>query len=146
MRGVLLLVALAALATPPARAQPNDELANLKTEQARLRQSLDDIDQRIRALERANPSTKSGVVPTTNPVALESVPPFVTLQRNWSEIRPGTSRALVNELLGKPEREMRINGDLVWYYVYPGIGRGSVFFSGADKVTSVQAPRSGWSW
>jgi outer membrane protein assembly factor BamE (lipoprotein component of BamABCDE complex) len=68
------------------------------------------------------------------------------VRKQWSEIRPGTPKARVDVLLGTPQRVMRINGDLVWYYVYPGIGRGSVFFSAEEKVTAVQPPAAGWSW
>jgi hypothetical protein len=137
-RAALLAVALATLSAPPARAQSADELASLKQEQARLRQSLDEIDRRIRAIEGAGASD--------TPAAPPSTPSLLVLQRNWLEIKPGITKARVDGLLGKPEREMRINGDLVWYYVYPGIGRGSVFFNGEDKVTAAQAPRSSWSW
>src|SRR5947208_61482 len=127
---MLRVLALALLvAAPCAIAQPADELTSLKQEQARLHRSLDEIDRRIRALEGANSPFPAAAVPTANPVSVQSIPPLVALQRNWSEIKSGTPKAHVNELLGTPEREMRINGDLVWYYVYPGIGQGSVFFS-----------------
>jgi len=131
---MLRVLAFALIAIAPwALAQPVDELANLKQEQARLRRALDELDQRIRALEGPDAAR-----PTISASPGD-------LQRSWSEIKPGVPKARVDELLGKPAREMRINGDLVWYYVYPGIGPGSVFFSGENKVTSMQAPRSGWS-
>ncbi len=132
-RGAVFLVALAALTMPPARAQRTDELASVKQEQARLRESLENIDRRIRALEGASSSSPAG-----RPAALD-------LQRKWSEVQPGIAKAHVDELLGTPERVMRINGDLVWYYIYPGIGRGSVFFNNEDKVTATQPPTPGWA-
>ncbi|HYL91080.1 MAG TPA: hypothetical protein VEU32_20180 [Burkholderiales bacterium] len=135
---------LAACTALPVRAQPTDELESLKQEQARLRQSLDAIDRRIRALEDAR-GTPSAPLPAGNRPASESTPSLVALQRNWGEIKPGIAKARVDELLGKPDREMHINGDLVWYYVYPAIGRGSVFFSEKEKVTAIQAPISGWT-
>ena len=95
-----------------------------------MRQSLDDLDARIRALENTGKQPAS-------PVSLT--------QRNWSEIKPGTSKDRVDALLGKPDRVLRINGDLVWYYVYPGLGRGSVFFDGEERVSDAQSPRPGWS-
>ena len=124
------------LAAPPVFAQATDELARLKEEQARLHQQLDDIDRRIRVLEG---------VPAAAPGKQADASPYV-LRRKWSEIRPGTPKARVDAVLGAPERVMRINGDLVWYYVYPDVGRGSVFFSAEEKVTAVQPPAAGWSW
>ncbi len=50
----------------------------------------------------------------------------------------------VQALLGKPEGELRIDGNPVWYYVHPGIGRGSVFFNGDGRVSSAQSPTFGW--
>ena len=47
-------------------------------------------------------------------------------------------------LLGKPEKALRIDGSLVWYYIYPGIGRGSVFFNGDGRVSTTQSPGLGW--
>jgi hypothetical protein len=141
----VLVTALVAL---PAIADTADELDSLRQEAARMRQSLDAFDARIRALEAADPSPKPPVAnkATMSPYDKQALPPAFSLQRDWSEIKPGTSKERVDELLGKPEREMRINGDQVWYYVYPGVGRGSVFFDGQGKVSSTQAPRAGWSW
>lgn len=133
-RSVLFAVSVAAAL--PAGAQTTDELAALKQEQARLRQSLDDIDRRIRALEGA--SAPAG---TTTPRIEVPQTTYPTLQRAWSEIQPGVMKARVDQILGKPAREMLINSDRVWYYVYPGIGSGSVFFNSQDKVTATQAPR-----
>lgn len=98
----------------------------------------------------APPGESTFTQPMPNAVAMS--PPdkqpgstLVQLQRNWSEIQPGTSKDRVDALLGKPERVMRINDDLVWYYVYPGVGRGSVFFDGKGKVSNAQSPGLGWS-
>lgn len=122
----------AALAALPVRAEPTDELTSLRQETERLRQSLHELENRIQALEERK--------------AAPAEPAFFVLQRKWSEIRPGTPQEHVEVLLGKPERVMRINGDLVWYYLYPDLGRGSVFFSAEGKVTAAQAPRLSWSW
>lgn len=136
MRGAFLAAMLAALAALPVCAQTADELVSLKAEQARLRQSLDELDRKIRVLEGASPDAPEK----------QSAPSLVALRGKWSEIRLGTPKARVDALLGAPERVMRINGDLVWYYVYPGVGRGSIFFSGDEKVTAAQPPAAGWSW
>ena len=136
-----LLFAVAAAAVLTANAQTADELTALKQEQARLRQSLNEIDRRIRVLEGA-----TAPVAMTAPAGDGQLASFVTLRQAWSEIKPGIMKARVDETLGKPAREMRINSDLVWYYVYPGVGNGSVFFNSEEKVTAAQPPRSGWSW
>lgn len=139
LRGLLLAVSVAAAL--PASAQISDELTALKQEQARLRQSLDEIDRRIRALEGT--SAPAGMTPPA--VEVRQTTPL-TLQHAWSEIKPGVMKTRVDQILGKPAREMLINSDRVWYYVYPGIGNGSVFFNSQDKVTAAQPPRPGWSW
>lgn len=130
---VATTLTLAALA---AQADQADEIARLRQEAAALRQSLEKLEAEIQALEAGKPAA---VMPE-KPV--ESSP--VSVHRSWSQVQPGVSKEEVGVLLGKPERVMRINGDLVWYYVYPGLGRGSVFFNGEDKVTGTQAPRAGW--
>ncbi|HXM81829.1 MAG TPA: outer membrane protein assembly factor BamE [Burkholderiales bacterium] len=144
----MAFVIAAALTALPARADPTDELARLRQEAARMRQSLDDLDARIRALENGNPDLTRPLpnAAATNPPDKQAGSSLFLLRRNWSEIQPGTSEDRVDAVLGKPERVMRINGDLVWYYVYPGLGRGSVFFDGQGKVSSVQSPHLGWSW
>jgi hypothetical protein len=162
----LVCVIVAALMALPAHAGPTDELVRLRQEAARMRQSLDVLDARIRALENGNsparapgesdrsvaPPTESTLTPpmpntvAVNPPNSQSVSPLLLLQRNWSEIKPGMSKEQVDALLGKPERVMRINGDLTWYYVHPGFGRGSVFFDDEGKVSSAQSPHLGWSW
>jgi hypothetical protein len=141
-----VLVAAAVLAAFPALAQPTDEVASLKREAAQLRQFLDELERKIHALEGGNGASAAASTPATNVPDGQAGASFFLLQRGWSEIKPGTPKARVDTLLGKPERVMHVNGDLVWYYVYPGLGRGSVFFSVDEKVTAVQAPTSGWSW
>jgi hypothetical protein len=136
---------VAALAALVARADPSGEVTSLRQEAARLRQSVDDFDARIRALENAGQATH-GPGDAERAKAAPAEPALLVLQRNWSEIQPGLSQERVNAMLGMPERVLHINGDLAWYYVYPGLGRGSVFFNGEGKVSSAQAPRLGWSW
>jgi hypothetical protein len=142
---LLAFVIAAALTAFPAHADPADELTSLRQEAARMRQSLDDLEARIRALESANSDARSpNNTERTKAAPAESA--LFLLQRNWAGIQPDTPQERVDALLGKPDRVLRINGDLVWYYVYPGLGRGSVFFNGEGKVSSAQAPRFGWSW
>jgi hypothetical protein len=138
-----LAVTAVAVTTLPSYADQADEIARLREEAAALRQSLDKLEARIQALENATPGARP---PMASPHAAEKRPELslVSVQQGWSEVRPGVSKERVDALLGKPERVMRINGDLVWYYVYPGLGPGSVFFNNDGKVTAAQAPRPGW--
>jgi hypothetical protein len=41
---------------------------------------------------------------------------------------------------------MLINGKVVWYYVYSGLGAGSVFFKSDGHVSSSQPPNIGWGF
>jgi outer membrane protein assembly factor BamE (lipoprotein component of BamABCDE complex) len=48
-------------------------------------------------------------------------------------------------LLGDPSSRSTLDGRTVWYYIYPGTGRGSVFFTDAGRVSSRQSPFGlGW--
>ncbi len=47
--------------------------------------------------------------------------------------------------LGEPTAKLLLDGRPVWYYVYAGVGRGSVVFDGGGRVSTLQAPALGWS-
>lgn len=139
-----------AVTTLSVAADQSDELARLREDAVQLRAALNRLEARIQALERQNGDSAarkdsgqpgglgSQAVPTTQ------ISSLVLLKQNWSQVQPGTPEDRVEALLGKPERVLRIDGALVWYYIYPGIGRGSVFFSGNGKVSSAQSPSLGW--
>jgi SmpA / OmlA family len=87
------------------------------------------------------------------PAAMESAAPparasvddkIVVLRKSWRQISGKMTREQVSETLGPPSKEMLINGKLVWYYVYSGLGAGSVFFKGDGHVSSSQPPNIGW--
>lgn len=69
---------------------------------------------------------------------------IATLKKAWKQVRAGVPSERVKELLGAPTQELTINGKLAWYYIYPGIGAGSVFFSDSHRVSSTQTPPLGW--
>jgi hypothetical protein len=171
----LLLASACALALGAglARADPAEELARLRQEAAQMRKSLDGLDERIRQLEQQIPDSRSrgdaspspGASPA--PISGERKPDaaagahpaaptaasvsaglssLAEVQKNWSRVVAGTPQAEVEALLGRPDHALRIDGSLVWYYAYSGIGKGSVFFDVGGKVTSAQSPRFGWSW
>jgi hypothetical protein len=142
-----IVVTLMALAAFPAAADQSDELTRLREEAARQRQSLEGTEARIRALEqnsgnvspRAEPSQSHSETTSAAPVSS-----LVTLKKNWSQVERGTPQEQVQLLLGTPQKVLRIDGTLVWYYTYPGIGPGSVFFNASGKVSSWQSPSFGW--
>ena len=51
----------------------------------------------------------------------------------------------ITRLLGAPSKKFVLDGRNVWYYYYPGTGRGSVFFTDAGRVSSSKSP-FGWGW
>jgi hypothetical protein len=65
------------------------------------------------------------------------------LRINWSKIRQGIDADEVSRLLGAPTSQLRLDGRNAWYYSYPAIGNGSVFFTDAGRVSSHQSP-FGW--
>ena len=69
--------------------------------------------------------------------------PQAQLRANWSKIEPGIDASQVSRLLGEPTRKLRLDGRNAWYYSYPAIGNGSIFFTDAGRVSSRQSP-FGW--
>ena len=124
-----------ALTAFSAAADPGNELARLREEAAAHRQTLEAIETRIGLLERkgGNSAAREGGSSS-----------LVQLKQSWSQVKEGMPEDRVLELLGKPEKVLRIDGTLVWYYLYTGIGRGSVFFNAGRKVSSLQSPSLGW--
>ena len=145
-----LAAALIAVALPAPAAGGDDELSRLREEAAQQRRELEETETKIRALEqRSGDATarEAGPLPgasRSDPAAATQVSPLVQLKKSWSQVEPGTPQDRVQALLGKPEKVLRIDGALVWYYVYPEIGRGSVFFNASGKVSSRQSPSLGW--
>ena len=143
-RARLVAFIAAACAAVPAAAQQADVEA-LKAEAARMRQSLDELDAKIRTMEGEKPAAPAAA-PPARPDDKQPAGSYVSLQQSWSQVQTGLPKERVDALLGKPDRVMQINGDDVWYYVYPGLGRGSVFFNTKGVVTANQSPRIGWGW
>ena len=139
LRPFLLACSIAALSALPAWADQSDDLNRLREEAAKQRRDLEETEGRIRALE---PQKGGAPVRATSPAS--QVSELALLKKNWSQVEPGAPQERVQTLLGAPEKVLRIDGALVWYYAYPGIGPGSVFFNASGKVSSRQAPSFGW--
>jgi hypothetical protein len=135
-----LLLALAAVpGALPAAADQGDDLNRLRDEAAQQRRDLEVTEARIRALEQ-----QKGDAPVRDTTPAPQVSQLAQLKKNWSQVEPGTPQDRVRALLGEPEKVLRIDGALVWYYAYPAIGPGSVFFNASGKVSSRQSPSLGW--
>jgi len=75
--------------------------------------------------------------PGEDPVAQS---PQAQLRINWSKVDSGMTTDEVSRLLGEPTRRLQLDGRDVWYYSYPALGNGSVFFTHAGHVSSHQSP------
>jgi hypothetical protein len=157
MRGVPFLVA-GVLLFPSALAHAGDaDLRELQTEVEILRREVKALHVRIETLEGKRESAAARA-PTSEPVvARTNAPPtgktdnmrtdsIVALKLRWSKVAPGMTGPEVTETIGEPAAKLAIDGRPVWYYIYAGIGRGSVMFDGGGRVSSLQAPAVGWSW
>jgi hypothetical protein len=125
------------LVAHPAVADQSDELTRLRDEAAQHRRDLEGTEARIRAMEQGSGESTAALAATQDS-------PLVQLKKNWSQIEPGTPQDRVRALLGPPQKVLHIDGALVWYYVYPGVGPASVFFNTRAVVSSRQSPSFGW--
>jgi len=147
-----LFVGLAA-ALLSAHAQEQDP-ASLQKEVDQLRQEVQSLKEQVKSLHETAPAatppqTQPEVKqPAPNPVEpVPAKPPagsITALRESWSHVEKGMTKAQIEEALGPPTNELTINGKLVWYYYYPGIGGSSVFFNGDGRVSSRQRPTVGW--
>ncbi|MDE2456317.1 MAG: hypothetical protein KGL43_22240 [Burkholderiales bacterium] len=82
------------------------------------------------------------VLPTQVPAAAAPgyVSPEAALKSTWALIQRDVPQAEVTRLLGEPTRKFTVDGRTVWYYIYPSIGVGSIFFTDAGRVSSRQSP------
>lgn len=157
----------------PLEAYADDEdLRALRQQVDELTATVRQLQDRIKVLERgeeapwvpAARSSPSGSIPPepaapkqveTAPAAMESAAPaakasvddkIVVLRKSWRRISGEMTREHVREALGPPSKEMLINGKAVWYYAYPGLGAGSIFFKSDGHVSSSQPPNIGWGF
>jgi len=65
-------------------------------------------------------------------------------KENWRSMKADMTADQVENLLGKPSRTCKLNGDTVWYYRYPGVGAGSVMIRSNGSVAGWQRPPFGW--
>jgi hypothetical protein len=123
-----------------------------------LSRSLQKLQEQVQALQgtRGNvsggaaaavPATASTTaMPASAPPAASAMSELAALKKAWNQIRSGVAHEDVKSLLGSPTQELRINSKLAWYYVYPGIGAGSIFFNDDGRVSSTRSPVFGIGW
>ena len=149
-RGVVVVVALMSLTIPTPRVQAQDttEASSLQKEVEELRREVKSLQEQVNTLKtepspapppQAEPAPVAGAAP-----AQPSTNSIVALRESWRQVDKGMTQAQISGLLGPPTKEIRIDGKLVWYYYYAGIGGSSVFFNGDGRVSSRQRPTIGW--
>lgn len=150
------------------RAAGADDAAQ-KDEVKALTEMVRDLQRRVSALEarsaaQASPGAAAQASPGAAAKAPQPVPhtaaitaarpgakpdyvsPEAMLKTSWNQIESGMDKAAIEALLGAPSTTFLLGGRLVWYYYYPGTGRGSVFFTDAGRVSSYQSPFLGFGW
>lgn len=156
-----LLAGMALLALAgSARAATADEAALARTVEA-LTQRVQQLESRLHELERRVGAPAAATTPpaaavatapaaplaaaplAAAPLAAGQMTPEAALRLNWSKIERAQDQDAVLALLGEPTRKLKVDGRTVWYYTYPGLGVGSVFFTDAGRVSSRQSP-FGW--
>ena len=126
------------------------DLAALRQQVIALEQQLRDVQAQLLRLEGAPPASAPQHAPAPNaaptPAKIEAgyLSPEAALRQSWSNIKPEMADSQVAELLGEPSKKFELDGRDVWYYYYPGTGRGSVFFTDEGRVTSSQSPFGWW--
>ena len=162
------VAALASLAPTPSPAHADEADASpLQKEVEQLRQEVQSLKEQVKSVQEAPAATSPQQTP---PVARQSATPpppqvqptpkvtgpsvptaarpaadsIAALRESWSQVKKGMPKAQITDVLGPPTKELTINGKLVWYYYYEGIGGSSVFFNGDGRVSSQQRPTVGW--
>ena len=169
---VFALIAGSLCAMPPAHAA-GDETTQLRNEVNALKQKLDRLEARLRAIESqksaqhnapvGQPSTSQPAAPaaaksgapaaeTTTETAAETAKqlnepdPAAALDKAWKSLSRGMSQDEVHKLLGEPTRRLRFPPDTIWYYTYRGKGSGSITISSDGRVIDWQHPPHIGGW
>jgi len=161
-------IALSCLISPHWARADDAQLQQLRQQIEALQNTVRALQERVDALEKnaaaswvpATPEPKpagggvsaapeSAAQPAAavkEPAASKMTPGdrIALLRESWRHVSAGMTQADVMDTLGPPTREMSINGKLVWYYYYAGLGAGSVFFNRDGRISSSQSPHLGW--
>ena len=165
---VLLIVSLCAA---PLVHAAGDETTQLRNEINALKQKLNRLDARLRAVESqksaqhkhtapAKPSNTRQ--PATSAAAQSEAPeagttaetaeelnkpdPAAALDKAWKSLSKGMSQDEVHKLLGEPTHRLQLPPNVIWYYTYRGKGSGSVTMSSDGRVVDWQHPPHIGGW
>ena len=154
-----------ALATGTARA--DDDIIALRGRLDQIKELVAEFETRLSALEAARSSaaqlpqaaatavpaagsaTAAAAVPVAPPPASSTRPAaaanasVVVPRAQWRRVQTELTMDEVDGLIGAPTTTFELAGKTVWYYYYPGIGAGSVFFDARGRASSVQRPAGG---
>jgi hypothetical protein len=145
--GVVVTLMSLAIPTPRVYAQDTTEASSLQKEVEELRREVKSLQEQVKTLKaEPTPAPPPQARPTPAPAtpAKPAADSIVALRESWSHVERGMTQAQITGLLGAPTKELTIDGKLVWYYYYAGIGGASVFFNGDGHVSSKQRPTVGW--
>lgn len=112
-----------------------------------LNKRLEQLQQMLQA--RLPPANTTGTHPSAEPPPaqprLAAYQELGKLRANWEQLQRGLSQTELRQLLGNPRSELALDRQTLWYYLYPGIGGGSVMLDSKNKVTGWQEPPfRGW--
>lgn len=165
LRRLPAALALLVFAAPPAWAA-GEAPSSLATRVDRLTERVQTLEATVKRLEHelhaqreATPAAAgaassvpapAATAPTPNPAAAPqakaastSESPWI-IKSKWQSIKKGMTSQQIHSLLGEPGQQFQLSGKTVWYYRYPGVGGGSIFFSNDGTVASWQRPPFGW--
>ena len=170
LRLAVLSFAVACITSVPGTHAEDSDLRMLRKQVEELKDTVRQLQERVNALEKndaaawipATIAAAPGTAPVlaSPPKAMETTPApdrattggrasvddkVVILRNSWRRISTGMKQTDVKETLGPPTKETLMNGKVVWYYYYAGLGAGSVFFNGDGRISSSQAPNLGWN-
>jgi hypothetical protein len=160
-------IALLSLIFVTGVARADDDIAALRGRLDQIKEQVAEFETRLTALEAARGSAAqlppTGAVAATAagataasaaasapaPVAPKATQPaaatapVVVPREQWRRVQAGLTMDEVNSLIGAPATTFVLAGKTVWYYYYPAIGAGSVFFDAHGRASSVQRPAGG---
>ncbi len=140
----LAVVVAAARAQAPAPPQAVDDVAALRAELLQIESLTREFEAHLQALEATRnlgttpPPASEISASVTAPVPAAG--PAVTPRPAWRQLHEGMTSDEVTALIGAPTRVFQLSGKTVWYYRYPASEVGSVFFTSASRISSVQRP------
>jgi len=145
--GAFAMLVPLVISTPRVHAQ-DTEASSLQKEIEELRREVKSLQEQVKTLKTEPspaPPPQAQQAPNAAPApAKPAADSIVALRESWRQVDRGMTQAQIGGLLGPPTKEIRIDGKLVWYYYYAGIGGASVFFNGDGRVSSSQRPTIGW--